>query len=78
MSEDRDLSIKKGQAYNLAVATACAEGKHLDNEFILKQFLRHMQFAALVQKASPEQISAALKEPKFIQIIKELDECLKK
>jgi len=63
----------KGQAYNLAVQTAIAEGKQHDNEYITKQFLRHLQFASLLQKANPEQLSDLLKNPKMLDLIKELD-----
>ena len=63
----------KGQAYNLAVNTAIAEGRAHDNKFIIEQFLRHLQFAAMVQKATPDQLATAVDNPKFIQLIQNLD-----
>ena len=57
----------KGQAFNLAVLTAIADGKQHDNEFIVKQFLRHLQFGSLLQKANPEQLAGILSNPKLIK-----------
>lgn len=74
--EDNQIAIKKGQAYNLAVASACAAGKQDDNEYIIKQYLRHLQFAALVQKATTEQLVTIVQNPTTIQLIKELDKSL--
>jgi hypothetical protein len=76
-NNDFSQRAAKGQAYNLAVSTAIAEGKQHDNEFIVKQFLRHLQFASFVQKATPEQLSDVLKNPKLIDLIRELDEAVK-
>lgn len=71
--KDRDNAIKRGQAYNLAIQSAIADGKGNDNEYIIKQFLRHLSFAAFVQKASPEDLALALKSEKMMFALKELD-----
>lgn len=66
----------RGQAYNLAVQTALFAGKGEDNEYITKQFLRHLQFMSLLQKADPHQLASVLGNPKLLKIIKELDQAL--
>lgn len=74
--DDFSQRAAKGQAYNLAVLTAIADGKHNDNEHITKQFLRHLKFAALLQKADPAQLATILGDPKILDLIKQLDEQL--
>lgn len=66
-----------GQAYNLAVSTAIADGRHHDNAYIVKQFLRHLQFAALVQKATPEQLVIAVENPKVLELFEAINKELK-
>lgn len=73
MSNDFSQRAARGQAYNLAVQTAISEGRGNDNKYIIEQFLRHLQFAALVQKATPDQLASAVDNPKFIQLIQDLD-----
>jgi hypothetical protein len=73
MADDFSQRAAKGQAYNLAVSTAIADGKQHDNEYIVAQFLRHLAFAQLVQSAQPEQLSQIVKNPKLVKLIKELD-----
>lgn len=73
---DTELKIRKGQAYNLAVMTACAEGKSQDSEYIAKQFLRHMEFANLLQKTNLEQLENIIMNPKTVELLKNLDENL--
>jgi len=75
---DRDQAVRKGQAYNLAIMSACAQGKINDNEFICKEFLRHYQFANLLQKASVDQLTIALNNPELIEAITRLNKCLEK
>ena len=64
----------KGQAYNLAIATAIADDKQHDNAYIIKQFLRHYEFASLLQKTPAKDLAIVAEEPGFIEIIKKLDE----
>jgi len=71
MADDYSQRAAKGQAYNLAVATAIADGKQHDNEFIVKQFLRHMQFAALVQKAKPDELAAIIETPTILNLFRQ-------
>lgn len=76
---DNQAAIKKGQAYNLAIMTAGFQGKLDDNEFIIKSFLRHMQFSALLQKATNEQLVAALGSDEMMELIAKMDDvCSKK
>jgi hypothetical protein len=76
MADDFSQRAAKGQAYNLAVQTAIADGKQHDNEYIVRQFLRHLQFAALVQKDNPEQLAKVVDNPKVLELIKKLDHAL--
>lgn len=74
---DFNQRAAKGQAINLAISTAIAENKQHDNKYIIEQYLRYLQFANMVQKATPEQLATAVDNPKFIDLIKKLDEELK-
>lgn len=78
MADDFNQRAAKGQAYNLAVATAIADGKQHDNQYIAKQYLRHLQFANLMQKTKPAELAAAVEEEAVIAKIKELDEMLER
>ena len=73
MADDYSQRASKGQAYNLAVATAIADGRAHDNEYITKQFTRHLAFASLLQKANPQQLSELLGNSKLLEIIRDLD-----
>ena len=77
MSYDNQRAAK-GQAINLAIMTAIADGKQHDNKYIIEQFLRHLQFAAMMQKATPDQLATAVDNPKFISLIQDLDKELNK
>lgn len=76
MADDFSQRAARGQAYNLAVLTAIADERQHDNVYITKQFLRHLQFAALLQKANPEQLADLLKNQRAVQLIKELEDLL--
>lgn len=73
MAISKDQEIKRRQAYNNAIAVACAEGQQNNNEYIAKQFLRHVELSALFVKANPEQLVALLDCPKMIQLIRQID-----
>lgn len=73
MSNDFNQRAAKGQAINIAFSIAVAEGKQNDNKFIIEQYLRVLQFAALLQKATPDQLASAVDNPKFIELINNLD-----
>lgn len=75
---DRDFSQRaaKGQAYNLAVLTAIADGKHHDSEYVTKMFLKHLQFASVLQKADPNQLADITRNHKLLELVKEMDKVL--
>lgn len=73
---DFNQRASKGQAYNLAVATAIAEGKQHNNEYIVKQYLRHLQFANILQKATPEQLEIAINNPEVLAKLREIEDML--
>jgi len=77
MSDDFSTRAARGQAYNLAVSTAIAEGRAHDNKFIMEQFLRHLDMAALLQRAKIDDLVTALDNPKFIELIRAIDKELK-
>ena len=76
MADDYSQRASRGQAYNLAVQTAIAEGKANDNEYITKQYLRHLQFAALLQKADPHQLADVLGNPRVMKLVADLDKAI--
>lgn len=76
MADDYSARASKGQAYNLAIMTAIAEGRVNDNEYITKQFMRHLQFAALLQKADVHQLADVLNSPRVLKLVKDLDQAI--
>lgn len=46
----------KGQAYNLAVLTSIADGKHTDPKHVAKEFIRHYEIANKLQSMTIEEI----------------------
>ncbi len=54
---DYNTRAAKGQAYNLAVLTAIADGKHHDKNYIIEMFLKHLKFAQVLQDASEEELN---------------------
>lgn len=73
-----NTAARKGQAINIAFSIAVAEGRQHDNRYIVEQYLRVLEFANMLQKATFEQLSVAVDNPKFIELIKQLDEELLK
>lgn len=76
-TDTQEMKIRKGQAYNCAIASAASLGKLDDTKFICKEFLRHLQFANFLQKAKVEDLVTALDTPEFVGILNNLDEHLK-
>jgi hypothetical protein len=77
MAEYDDSKVRKGQAYNLAILTAIADHRQHDNEFIIKQFLRHLEFASILQKANIDQLNSLITNPETLKILKDLDGIVK-
>jgi hypothetical protein len=48
--------VRKGQALNLAVAVAVAEGKQLEDKFIIQQTARFLKLSTVIQNNSIEEI----------------------
>ncbi len=65
-SNTQEMKIRKGQAYNCAIASAASLGKLDDNKFICKEFLRHLQFANFLQTTSVEDLVKSLDGIEFI------------
>jgi len=73
MADDYSQRAAKGQAYNLAISTAIADGKQHDNRYIVKQYLRHIKFASMLQKANPDQLASAMDNPGYLELLQKLD-----
>ena len=56
MADNFSQRAARGQAYNLAVSTAIADGKHKDLEYVFRQYLRHLKIADLLQNSSEKQL----------------------
>ena len=76
MSKD-DFSMRaaKGQAYNLAVSTAIADGRHHDNKYVIQQYIKHLQVADMLQKSDPKTVLQALDNNEFLKALEGLDKC---
>jgi hypothetical protein len=66
----------KGQAYNLAVLTAIADGKQHDNKYILQQYFRHKAFAQMLQTADEKILIQAIDRPEFVEALAGLHKLL--
>jgi len=63
----------KGHASNQALQIAIADGKHHDNEYLVKQFLRMLSFNKLLQGATPEVLATAINRPDVIEKLAEFE-----
>jgi len=66
----------KGQAYNLAVLTAIADCKQHDNKYILKQYFRHREMAALIQETDETTLVQAVENPQLLELFKTMQSLL--
>lgn len=60
MSDSTELKIRKGQAFNLAVAAAISKDKAGDTKTIYGYFIYYYELANLLQGATIEDIKEAL------------------
>lgn len=60
MADDYNIRAAKGQAFNLAVNQAVAEGKQKDTKYIYSLFIRYYELGQLIQGASLEDIKKAV------------------
>lgn len=68
-----EQAARRGQAYNLAVQEAIAKGEVDNLEKIFGYFYKHLQLAAIAQKADPEQLATVAKCPKIIELFAEIN-----
>lgn len=59
--DSHEMKIKKGQAYNLAVADAIHAEKADDTKYIYRRFIRYFELGALLQDATIEELKEVLK-----------------
>lgn len=62
MGDNYELKVRKGQAFNLAVADAVQRGKQDDTKYIYQRFIRYFELGALLQEATIEELREALGE----------------
>jgi hypothetical protein len=77
-NDDYSQRASKGQALNLAVAVAIADGKQDDMQFIVKQYYKYYKFAALLQSASVQDVVDVIENPKLEELFSKLQEELNK
>ncbi len=68
-----EQAARRGQAYNLAVQEAIHKGDIDDLEKVFGYFYKHLQLAAVVQKADPEELANVAKCPRIIELFKEIN-----
>lgn len=78
MQDNFSQRAARGQAYNLAIQEAIAEGKQNDVEAILGLYYKHLQFAALLQSDKSDALSEAVRTPQVLNLIRQLTEELNK
>ncbi len=77
MAETQETKIRRGQAYNLAIADAINAGKQDSPKYIYKKFIYYLQLADIVQGSDLDLIQTVINEPSFDEIIKKLQEVFK-
>lgn len=63
--DTQEMKIRKGQALNLAVNDAVANGKQNDGLYIYQQFLYYFELASLLQSSDLELIHEVLNKSSF-------------
>lgn len=77
MSDDNYSNrAARGQAYNLAILTAIADGRQHDNKYVVKQFYRHLKFANLLQSVKDEVLVQYVENPQLIAALEQLDKAV--
>jgi len=61
MADQYEEKVRKGQAYNLAVAEAIHKEKTDDTQFIYERFIRYYELGGLLQRHTVDEIKEALK-----------------
>lgn len=77
-NNDYAKGARIGQAYNLAVQEAISKGEIDNLEKIFGYFYKHLQLAAITQKADPEQLATIAKCPKIIKLFDEINNEIQK
>lgn len=72
MTDQYSQRAARGQAYNLAVLTAIADGRHHDKEYVIKQFLAHLEFASILQECAVDQLAKVLDCQALLDKLKEI------
>ena len=60
MSDDYELKVRKGQAFNLAVSQAIHNGRADSNKYIAYWFARFFDLASKFQKYNVEDVTKVL------------------
>lgn len=73
----QEEKIRRGQAYNLAVADAIHNSQENSPKYIYKRFIYFHQLADVVQGSDFELIQQVIDSPDFDKVIKLLEEAFK-
>lgn len=74
MADTQETKIRKGQAFNLAVADAIKNNQEESPKYIYKRFMYYYSLADVVQGSDHDLILQVINEPKFDKILETLKE----
>lgn len=69
--------IRRGQAYNLAIADAIENGKQDNPKYIYRKFIYYYQLADIVQGSDFDLIQKVIDSKDFDKVIKEIAGAMK-
>ena len=75
--ETQETKIRKGQAFNLAVADAIHNGETNSPKYIYKKFIYYHSLADVVQGSDIDMIQEVVDSKDFDQVMKLLQETMK-
>lgn len=73
----QEEKIRRGQAYNLAIADAIQNNEANNPKYIYKRFIYYHQLADVVQGSDFELIQQVIDSPDFDKVVKALAEAFK-
>lgn len=77
MAETQETKIRRGQAFNLAVADAIHNGQENNPKHIYKKFIYYMSLADVVQGSDIDVIQEVVDSKDFDAVMKLLAEVMK-
>ena len=77
MADTQETKIRKGQAYNLAVADAIHAGEASSPKYIYRRFIYYYSLGDALQGSDMDMIQEVIDSPTFDKAIATLKEALK-